>query len=243
MQRLQFSGYPREFRQQVLTSALKKYDRKMTASLREGGADNIQQHQQQSVGDKVQWYARDGQFESVMFVEATPGSELAKRVRSVVERLRLRIKIVEKAGTTIKGLLQKSDPFGVNHCGRERCLICESGCPVDCRVRGCVYQYICEECKRKYRGQTGRAIFERNNEHMEAWEQGEDECPLQRHSNLYHGGRRFNVDLEVIAKCYGKPSRRMITEAVLIGEIPDNETMNNKSEWNYANLDKMNLNG
>ena len=35
----------------------------------------------------------------------------------------------------------------------------------------------------------------------------------------------------------------MITEAVLIGELPEEETMNNRSEWNYTNLNKMNLNG
>ena len=77
---------------------------------------------------------------------------------------------------------------------------------------------------------------------MEAWDQGVDDCPLQRHSNLVHNGERYNVDLKVVARCYGKPSRRMITEAVMIGEIPDDHTMNNKSEWNYINLSKMSIN-
>ena len=204
--------------------------------------DDIPQNTQ-GVQSNQQWYMKDGRFESVMFVEATPRSELAKRVRSVVERLKLKIKIVEKAGITIKGLLQRSNPFGVNHCGREKCLICEGGSPLDCRARGCVYQYVCEECERKYRGQTGRTICERHTEHVEAWDEGDDKCPLQRHSNLYHGGEKFQCNLEILAKCYGRPSRRMITEAVLIGELPEEETMNNRSEWNYTNLNKMNLNG
>ena len=102
---------------------------------------------------------------------------------------------------------------------------------------------MCGDCGRKYRGQTGRSICERDTEHVEAWEEGNDECPLQRHSNLYHGGEKFDFRLEILAKCYGRPSKRMITEAVLIGELHDNETMNNRSEWNYTNLNKMNLSG
>ena len=78
---------------------------------------------------------------------------------------------------------------------------------------------------------------------MEAWERGEDECPLQRHSNLYHDGNRFTNDIKVVTKCYGKPSKRMITEAVMIGEIPDNMTMNNRNEWTFTRLAKVQILG
>ena len=71
---------------------------------------------------------------------------------------------------------------------------------------------------------------------MEAWDQGIDDSPLQRHSNLYHNGERYNVDMKLVARCYGKPSRRMLTEAVMIGEIPDDCTMNSRNEWNCVNL-------
>ena len=40
-------------------------------------------------------------------------------------------------------------------------------------------------------------------------------------------------------KCFGKPSRRLITEAVMIEELGENETMNSKSEWGYVNLRKI----
>ena len=118
------------------------------------------------------------------------------------------IKVVEKAGATIKGTLQRSNPFGVNHCGRMNCTICEGGNSTNCRTRGCVYEYVCGECERKYCGQTGRTIYERNREHMDAWDNGFDECPLQRHSNLFHNGERFDVEVKVVAKCYGRPTRR-----------------------------------
>ena len=181
-------------------------------------------------------------FSVVTYLQATPGSELAKKIQTLMKRLKIKMKIVERTGVTIKGLLQRSNPFGVNHCNRGTCRLCEEGNEVECRSRGCVYVYECVECGRKYCGQTGRSVYERHREHMEAWDQGVDDCPLQRHSNLFHNGERYNVDLKVVARCYGKPSRRMITEAVMIGEIPDDHTMNNKSEWNYMNLSKMSIN-
>ena len=242
IQRMQFSGYPEEFRQEVLEQTMKRHDRAISRRMNETTRNN-EPVQRGTTTEPDQWYAKDGKSESVIFVEATPGSELAKRIRTLMKRLDFNIKVVEKAGATIKGTLQRSNPFGVNHCGRMNCTICEGGNSTNCRTRGCVYEYVCGECERKYCGQTGRTIYERNREHMDAWDNGFDECPLQRHSNLFHNGERFDVEVKVVAKCYGRPTRRMVTEAVLIGEIPDDQTMNNRSEWNYANLTKMTVNG
>ena len=49
--------------------------------------------------------------------------------------------------------------------------------------------------------------------------------------------------MKVLSKCYGKPSRRLITESVLIDEIPDGMTMNAKSEWSYVKLAKVQVQG
>ena len=136
-------------------------------------------------------------------------------------------------------MLQRSNPFGVKDCHRDKCLLCvqeESG---NCRTRGCVYEFLCEDCGRIYRGQTARSVYEREVEHLVAWAEGDDECPLQRNANLYHGGGQYETSIRILAKCFGKPSRRLITEAVLIGEIPGDKTMNNKSEWIYVKLAKI----
>ena len=140
---------------------------------------------------------------------------------------------------TIKGLLQRSNPYGVRDCQRDKCLICCQGCGTDCRTRGCVYEYTCEECRRK----SSRSVYERNKKQLKQWEEGDDECPLQRHSNLYHNGGHFVAEVKVLAKCYGKPSRRLITEAVLIDELPNTMTMNGKSEWSYVKLAKVQMRG
>ena len=110
-------------------------------------------------------------------------------------------------------------------------------------MRGCVYEYTCEDCGRKYRGQTSRSIYERNKEHLESWIKKDDECPLQRYANVHHNGGHYVAELKVLAKCYGKPSRRMITESVLIDELQSAETMNAKSEWSYVKLCKMQVHG
>ena len=65
--------------------------------------------------------------------------------------------------------------------------------------------------------------------------------PLWRHSQLYHGGGDYEVNFEVIGDCFGKPSKRMITEAVMIEQLDETETMNSKREWTFTKLDKINL--
>ena len=68
---------------------------------------------------------------------------------------------MERVGTTLKHILQKSDPFPRRECRRDDCVVCADGCKVDCRMRGAVYELRCKECARKYRGQTGRAVYGR----------------------------------------------------------------------------------
>jgi hypothetical protein len=245
MRRMQFSGYPEEFRHQVLGKALGKYDRMMGRlenTRRENGTQDRRDQEmrkREKRGKKYKWYASDGKYDSVIFVEATPKAEFKKKVQSVVKRHGVKMKVVERVGTTVKGLLQRSNPFGTMGCGRQKCCICSGDGNEDCRSRGCVYEFVCMECQRMYRGQTGRSIYERGKEQIESWENEDDECPLKRHSTLYHEGQRFQVKVRVLAQCYGKPSRRMITEAVMIGEVPDDMTMNGKNEWSFIKLAKV----
>ena len=111
---------------------------------------------------------------------------------------------------------QKSDPFSQRGCGRDQCVVCESGCDVDCRTRGVVYELWCKECMRKYRGQTSRSTYERKKEQVSYT--GSDDKPLKRHRELYHGGDEVEVGCKILARCFGKPSKRMISEAVYIDE-------------------------
>ena len=63
-----------------------------------------------------------------MFVPATPESELADRVKSVVDeeckRLGFKVKVVERGGVTMKQHLVKTDMGRSVPCPMEDCLLC-----------------------------------------------------------------------------------------------------------------------
>ena len=65
-------------------------------------------------------------------------------------------------------------------------------------------------------------------EQVRDWHNGVQECPLLNHSRLFHEGQRFDFGVKILRSCYEKLSRRMITEAVLINELTEEETMNSK---------------
>ena len=92
------------------------------------------------------------------------------------------------------------------------CAVWEHGEVGECRTRGCVYQLVCKEDERKYRGQTGRSVYERTKEEMTDWRNQEEHSPLWKHSMLYHDGGDFEAGIKVMSKDYGKPRRRLITE-------------------------------
>ena len=118
---------------------------------------------------------------------------------------------------------------------------------VDCCTRGCVYQITCEECKdkenvkNKYRGQTGRSIHERMREHFDDLEKKKENSPLWQHSIEHHDSRKFPVTLKILSRCFGKPTRRLITEAVMIDELEEMEAMNNKGEYGFVRMPRVNI--
>ena len=185
MRRMQWSGYTVKERHDILKRALTKYDNRLRTYTETGTmfTENTKPKRR-----PLDWYKYDGKYDSVLFVEATPDSELKKKTERLVKKHKLKILVVERAGSTTRGVLQKSDPFRHYGCGRDSCVMCKNGSKTDCRTRGIVYQFECKEvgCGRKYRGTTGRSTFERTTEHVRDWTNGVDECPLKRHSVLFH---------------------------------------------------------
>ena len=49
------------------------------------------------------------------------------------------------------------------------------------------------------------------------------------------------MELKILSRCFGKPTKRLITEAVLIDELGENEAMNNKSEYGYVKMPRVNV--
>ena len=227
MKRLQFSGYDQNFRHEVMKTAFRKYD-----TSRGQTTTGTQTKEKRT----KKW--QNG-TETTMFVQATPNEELRKEIQRCALKNKINIKVREKVDNNIRRELQRSNPFKNTTCGRESCIICERDMRVDCRTRGCVYELRCEECRRKYRGQTGNSIGERTKEHFDDWKRGETSSPLHRHSELFHGGNTFPVSIKILDRCFGDATRRKITEAVFIDELSNDQTMNGKAEWTYVKLNKL----
>ena len=160
----------------------------------------------------------------------------------------MKIKVVEKISSTMKKELQRSNPFGHQHCGRNDCVTCYLDLPINCRKRGPVYEMYCVTCKemldaqeQAYRGQTGRTTYHRMKEHFAKWESGTEDSVLHEHSVKCHRGGDFEVSVKILASCYGKPTTRLITEAINIEEMPEETSMNERSEWNYVRLPRVGM--
>ena len=64
---------------------------------------------------------------------------------------------------------------------------------------------------------------------------------MYKHSLEYHNGETFRINVKIGAQCFGKPTWRMITEAVMIEELPDENSPNSKSEWTYVKLPRVDV--
>ena len=103
---------------------------------------------------RKEWFAQNGD-ETVMFVEATPGSALAKEFKTILNSCKINIKVVERTGITIKEMLTRSDPFRIQECG---CGLCSAESKVNCKTREAVYKISCAGCQEFYIGETSRSI-------------------------------------------------------------------------------------
>ena len=178
-----------------------------------------------------------------MFVDVTPNSELRNRIHDACRRNKVKVKVIEKMEQTVKKTLQRSNPYGWKHCGRQDCPSCNRDIHINCRSRGVVYEIECEGCRttitKQYTGQTGRSLYEWMKEHIQQWSAKSGDSHLHKHSLQYHNGDTFEVDIRIRNECYGKPSTRLITEAVHIEELPNENTLNSKTEWNYIRLPRV----
>ena len=85
---------------------------------------------------------------SVIFIQHTKNSELAKRMRSKLETIEkvssIKIKIVERTGDKVVEILHKSDAWSDLDCERPDCLICTSCGESDkkgkCKKRNIIYE-------------------------------------------------------------------------------------------------------
>ena len=126
------------------------------------------------------WF-RKGGFDTVIFVPATPGSQLKLRYMREIKATDFKIKVVEQSRTTLKAMLQRSDPFKQRRCVNADCLLCRTDGKESCRSTGVTYELVCQACKSKYVGETSRRPYTSGREHFHALERREESSVLWKH--------------------------------------------------------------
>ena len=242
--RMQFLGYPQEDRVLVYKKAKKVFeniverDRIGECPMYRGKFWQRKERDKAKLHNKYKWYEKGG-HETVMFIEATPNEQLAKTCRRALKEAGLKIRVVERAGKSIKRILAKSDPFRKTVCDQDKCKVCKLDSKANCKGRGVVYQMKCQGCIGKrtndglYVGETVRSVGERIGEHLTKYEVNDKSSVFHKYVEEKHGGERQNVRLKVVSSCGNDAMLRQVTEAVLIKEL--NPELNAKEEWGNSN--------
>ena len=119
---------------------------------------NQNQRRKEKEGRQKNWFNTD-KYDSVMFITATPNSELKKKMQDAIDSKGGRIKVIEKSGTKIIRMLQRNDPFKNMECTEhEKCIVCSGDKPGGCRDKGLTY---------RRNGQTGQNGFTRGKKELE----------------------------------------------------------------------------
>ena len=198
--RMQYSGYNRRFRYEILKSAYDAYEHLRQKEINEGipiyrhkKYRRIERKKEKKTKIK-NWY-KNNNTETVMFVPATPQSELKKQLQLYINNNGTKIKVIERSGKKIIRLLQRNDPFREKQCADgENCLVYSTTQKGNCRTTGIVYDIKCgQECPYVYHGQSGHNAYKRGTKHKEDVDQERER--LWKHCHVKHNGEKQDKHL------------------------------------------------
>ena len=168
---------------------------------------------------KNDWYKRGGN-EAVIFVPATPNSQLQRKYQKEIKRQGFKIIVVENASIAIKKLLQKSDPCKPRQCEREDCLVCtkDGKGPCDRQSVTCEIKYT--ECNKIYVGETSRSAYTRGKEHEKSLSNKEERSALWKHCKEKHNNEVQRFQMNVTGLYSDDAMPRQISKGVRIDKVP-----------------------
>ena len=254
--RLKVSGYPRGFRSKVISDGIAGYvntlDRRLRANMPLNRPRELIRSQSRNRRHAHNWFNRNNSggsevqvFDTVLFVPATPSSSLAKILKDH-EALNnqgrtSRIKVVERAGKSVKRVLAPNNPWEIQRCGDLECFPCTSTkgpVRVSCRVPGVVYSIICVLCEADgkeafYFGESGKNCYERGRKHLEQFNAGVQSHCMTIHARVHHGEvPKSELKFRMVPlRRILKPLDRQISEALLINNSDADILLNSGSEW------------
>ena len=161
----------------------------------------------------------------------------------------VKFKVVEKGGTQIRHMAQKSNPTATPGCADLACVGCKIERKEGCRKSNICYEMDCQVCKRKseqtdrqqdrtvYIGETSRNLFTRGKEHLYKYETNHCDSFMAKHQAEHHNGEPADFTAKVMSKHENCLSRQ-VAEGVAIRRCKTN-VLNGKSEWHQPALWKV----
>ena len=187
---------------------------------------------------------------------------MASSLREVFQRIEHRtgfgIKVVERAGASIRSLLP-TDMGESTPCGRTECITCNQGSEhiPACTRTSVLYENICRVCNPKagskkdlqtintevpsvYVGESSRSIQERLLEHWRDWRQESKESHILKHQMLHHLGEKSPDFVARAVGYYRSALERQVAEAVKIRRRGGDTTiLNSKAEFNRCKIPRL----
>ena len=155
------------------------------------------------------------------------------------------MRVVERAGVSIKTNLQKSYPFKKNKC-KEKCFVCLSDGKGNCRRSNVSYEIVCNRssCEYMYIGETGRNAMMRGREHLKALEKRDIDSVLHQHIVKHHENdfskppcHQYTMH---VTDSHTTALSRLVTEAVKIDQS-ENPLLNRKKGFRTNTVLKLNV--
>jgi hypothetical protein len=153
------------------------------------------------------------------------------------------IKVVEKSGTPLKRIIQKSNPFKPATCSDRECFPCTSGEKKNCRKTEVKYHIKCEDpnCKDVYHGESSRNAYTRGAEHIASYKKHEERSHMWKHCVNKHGGEEKKFVMKIDRTFRKDPLLRQITEAIDIQDTEEQYRMNSKAEWHQPRVPRISI--
>jgi hypothetical protein len=257
-ERMMMSGYNADYRRGIIESAVKGYEAQVAADLTGEKPLYRPRSWQQETRRKrkrmkgAAWYRP---ADTVLFCPATPGSELANKLREVVEeegrRINLRVRVVEKGGVSLRRQLVNTDLAAGEPCAAPSCMMCLTGGGgggLKHHRAGALYHGKCKICEAEglvseYWGESGDSAYARCLDHKKDIERKDLGNAFAKHIQLHHPAEEgkpevFQFRLE---NTFQRPAPRQVAEAVKIHGSKADFLLNSKSEWEQPSVDRVTI--
>ena len=246
------SAFSKGFRSKIISEGLAGYFNTLRRRIAEGQPLNrtkeeIRRQSRSKRNSKLNNWFNSGSstYDTVVFVPATPLSSLAnllqKHETQNNQGRTSRIKIVERAGRSLKTILAPNCPWGVQKCTDAKCFPCSTSTgplKVSCRTPGVVYSIVCVFCEEAgleaiYFGESGHNCYTRGRKHLDDFHAGITSNCMSIHARVHHPDEpRLATNFKMIPlKTINKPMDRQITEALNIANANVDILLNSGSEW------------